>query len=294
MASCLPQQRERKMAIIYRARHMLSGRCYVGSTKRQKGRFREHRIALDSGTHHARYLQGAWNQYGADAFAWEVLETCDDADQFVREQWWIDNTEASLNSSTLAVGGKLPDFGERMSRATKGKARSLAQQDILNACRDIGLANNPANKPGWVPTHRIGVKDTPQTVALRRASRLATEAERREQGLVYVWITNGTNDQKILSTDAVPEGWRIGRKPSFAENARTNRSGEVRDDDARENMRQAQLATNAARRETGVPHHNAGVQQAYCWLTDGVTNLRQLKTAAVPDGFRPGRTFSRY
>lgn len=278
------------MATIYRIRHMLSGRCYVGSTKRQKGRFREHRIALDSGTHHARYLQNAWLQYGADAFAWEVLEACEDADQFIREQWWIDNTEASLNSSTQAVGGKLPDFGERMSRAVKGKPRSDRQKASFDVARANGLSASPANKPGWVPAHRIGMKDTLETVEQRRASRLATEDARREQGLQYVWITNGTDDRKIVSTDPIPEGCWLGRKPSFAENARTNRLGEIRDEDARENMRQAQLATNAARREAGVAHHNAGVQQAYCWLTDGVTNIRQLKTAPIPGGFRRGRT----
>ncbi len=192
-------------------------------------------------------------------------------------------------------GGPKPDnFGEIMSRATKGKPRSGKQLDHLNLVRDKGLANNPANKPGWVPAHRIGMKDTPATVEQRRSSRLATEATRREQGLRYVWITNGTDDRKVLSTVTLPAGWRVGRKPSFAENARTNRRGEVRDDAARENMRQAQLAINAARRTAGEAHHNTGVQQAYCWLTDGVTNIRQLKTAAVPDGFRPGRTFSRY
>ncbi len=104
-----------------------------------------------------------------------------------------------------------------------------------------------------------------------------------------MWITNGTDDRKVLSTATLPEGWRLGRKPSFAENARTNRSGETRDADARENMRQAQLATNAARRAAGEAHHNAGVQQRYCWITDGVTAIRHLKDVPIPEGFRRGR-----
>ena len=72
-----------------------------------------------------------------------------------------------------------------------------------------------------------------------------------------------------------------------------NRKGETREAAKRENMRQAQLLSNEMRRAAGQPHHNAGVQQNYCWITDGMTNIRQLKTAAIPAGFRRGRTLTR-
>ncbi len=292
---------------VYQIIHLETGRSYIGSSSPyliyEKPRWRAHLSELRKGTHHAKPLQEAWNKYGETAFAWhvlEIIEPCPKGYERTRELWWSfqEGIDWSLNGARPGMfGGPKPDnFGEIMSRALKGKPASSARLEILAKARQISRdgGNNPIGRSGY--TGSTGRKDPSATVEKRRASRLATEAARRDQGLLYVWITNGTNDEKCLATEVhdLPASWRVGRKPSFAENARTNRLGEVRDDDARENMRQAQLASNAARVAAGLPHPTAGVQQAYCWVTDGVTNLRQLKTAPVPDGFRPGRTFSRY
>ena len=59
---------------IYGIRHIASGRIYVGSAVRTNARWRHHRSQLQRGTHHSRYLQAAWNKYGAEAFEFVVLE----------------------------------------------------------------------------------------------------------------------------------------------------------------------------------------------------------------------------
>ena len=51
---------------IYGIRHIANGRIYVGSAVRTNARWRHHRSQLQRGTHHSRYLQAAWNKYGAD------------------------------------------------------------------------------------------------------------------------------------------------------------------------------------------------------------------------------------
>lgn len=59
---------------IYQIRHIDSGKIYVGSAVSFAGRWRNHRKDLAHGRHHSCHLQRAWDKYGSDAFAFEVLE----------------------------------------------------------------------------------------------------------------------------------------------------------------------------------------------------------------------------
>jgi group I intron endonuclease len=47
--------------------------AYFGSTSDIKRRFKDHRVRLNGGRHHATHLQRAWDKYGADAFVFKVL-----------------------------------------------------------------------------------------------------------------------------------------------------------------------------------------------------------------------------
>lgn len=61
---------------IYEIRHIASGKRYVGSSVMIRKRWTAHRGRLLCDTHHSTLLQRAWNKYGEDAFAFEVLELC--------------------------------------------------------------------------------------------------------------------------------------------------------------------------------------------------------------------------
>jgi hypothetical protein len=63
------------LVAIYAIRHVASGCCYFGSTSSPKRRLAAHRRMLRKGTHHCIHLQRAWDLYGADSFAFDILET---------------------------------------------------------------------------------------------------------------------------------------------------------------------------------------------------------------------------
>jgi predicted GIY-YIG superfamily endonuclease len=75
---------------VYTITHRQSGRCYVGSSKHVERRFYTHRRTLDAGSHHSAKLQRAWRKYGAEAFEFAILLTCESNERIAQEQRYID------------------------------------------------------------------------------------------------------------------------------------------------------------------------------------------------------------
>ena len=85
---------------IYKITNTLNGRVYVGQSCNIENRLAAHRRYLVRGVHENQRLQRAWNKYGPDCFAFDVIEAVNDnAELTDREQYWID----ALNAS--GVGG---------------------------------------------------------------------------------------------------------------------------------------------------------------------------------------------
>lgn len=305
------------MAFIYRAVRIGTDRCYVGRTKNHLvwKRWRSHRIELRKGKHPSPHFQNAWNKYGESAFDWEVLEECHEVKMIEREQFYIDTLNSCYNFSRnaaspsndpiirakavanmiAAVSAMTPEqrrarahkpdgFGKTMAAALVGKLDTPARRASQEINMKKMLEASPANKPGWIPTHRVGVKDSPEVVEKRRQSKLAAEQRKREAGIKQIWITDGTETKMILASDVIPEGWQQGRNAPWASRPQGKRS-----DIARENMRQAQLRSNTERKANGLPHPIENLR--FKWVTDGITSLRLRYDAAIPEGFCPGRVF---
>lgn len=94
---------------IYTITNSVNGKVYVGSSVRIERRWREHRLALNNGTHVNKYLQNSWEKYGAENFVFAVVETLSDlnsvADLFLAEQRWMDQ----LNAMDRRVGYNIAD-----------------------------------------------------------------------------------------------------------------------------------------------------------------------------------------
>jgi len=75
---------------IYAIENLVNGRSYVGSAVRFSKRWKEHVRTLERGTHHSRFLQREWSQFGADAFRFTVLLVCSPASLLMYEQAFID------------------------------------------------------------------------------------------------------------------------------------------------------------------------------------------------------------
>ena len=104
---------------IYAIIHTPTGRRYVGQSIRIKTRFREHRKALQTGTHYNVKLQRAWAAYGEAEFTFVVLEECPAAMLTEREQAHIDH-QAYFNASLCAES---PMRGQTHTEETRTKMR---------------------------------------------------------------------------------------------------------------------------------------------------------------------------
>jgi hypothetical protein len=93
------------MANVYAITNSVTGQRYIGSSL--DDRLRGHQWTLAIGQCSSRALQTAWNEYGEEAFSFEILETVSDASQLrKREQFWIDSFDlATLYNKRRADNG---------------------------------------------------------------------------------------------------------------------------------------------------------------------------------------------
>lgn len=118
---------------IYKFINRTNGKMYIGSAVSLANRKKNHLIELRLNRHHNRYLQAAWNKYGSENIAFEVMEYCDRSDLINREQLWITWTRcfdrqfgynlSPTASSPLGVRHS-DETRAKASKARKGKAHS--------------------------------------------------------------------------------------------------------------------------------------------------------------------------
>lgn len=94
--SAIPQQ-----AGIYRIVRVETGDEYVGSAVNLLRRAKHHVNRLTVNKHYAQHLQHAWNKYGEDAFAFEVLEL-------------VDDPATLLDTETCYLQARLPVYCRRL------------------------------------------------------------------------------------------------------------------------------------------------------------------------------------
>jgi len=93
---------------IYCIRNNTTDERYVGSSVDMDVRWLLHKTKLNRNCHHAGKLQRAWNTYGPDGFAFEIIECVADPQNktlVLREQHWIDHYDSyrhGYNSTPVA------------------------------------------------------------------------------------------------------------------------------------------------------------------------------------------------
>jgi len=116
---------------IYRIRNLKNGKCYIGSAVNFTRRWNNHRIALRKNKHHNPHLQRAWNKYGEDGFAFEIVEADLETPYLIsREQYWFNHTDCKkLYNVDLTAGSRLghrhtDEAKEKLRQANLGKRAS--------------------------------------------------------------------------------------------------------------------------------------------------------------------------
>lgn len=59
---------------VYRIRNVVNNRVFIGATLNLDGIFNRYRMQLKAGLHFSPALQSDWNEFGEEAFVFEVIE----------------------------------------------------------------------------------------------------------------------------------------------------------------------------------------------------------------------------
>jgi group I intron endonuclease len=96
------------MAVIYRIRNLISGKCYIGESKKADpfGRWNQHKRAIERGAG-CPALRDAVRKYGIENFVFEILIFCFDEDRFHYEKEYIRKYNTQVpNGYNITAGGE--------------------------------------------------------------------------------------------------------------------------------------------------------------------------------------------
>lgn len=110
---------------VYQIRNLVNGKVYVGSAGVSiKKRWKDHVRDANNKKHHSISFQRAWDKYGQDNFAFEVLARCPKEYCIKLEQWFLDRLKPEYNISPTAgtrKGIKLPEEELKIRLANRKK-----------------------------------------------------------------------------------------------------------------------------------------------------------------------------
>lgn len=128
---------------VYCITNILNGNRYIGSAAYSfYYRFKHHLNALKRQKHANRYLQNAWNKYGADNFKFTILEEVPSNDCLTREQFYIETLKPEYNLCSKARSS----LGIKRSEETKLKL-SKAKLGANNPMFGKNGSLNKSSKP---------------------------------------------------------------------------------------------------------------------------------------------------
>ena len=124
---------------VYSITCLANGRVYIGSSGRVRSRWKTHKSHLRLGRHTVPRLQADWNQFGSDAFVFELVSTVADNDErFTQEQVHLTAALATgrcynLSPNSRNNGGHrfTAAQSERVSTALKGKPKTAEHRANL-------------------------------------------------------------------------------------------------------------------------------------------------------------------
>jgi hypothetical protein len=132
---------QKKVSGVYKITCRDTGKFYIGSSIDIEGRWRKHRWFLCKGIHPNPYLQAVWNKYGLDSLEFCIIETCDESDVLVREQYFLDslqswNNSIGFNLSSIAKSGRGP---KRLYVVTFPDGKEELVENLNFFCRKYNL-----------------------------------------------------------------------------------------------------------------------------------------------------------
>lgn len=210
--------------IIYKITNLANEKIYIGK--------HQTRDLDDNYLGSGKLLKRAIDKYGVENFCKEILHVFDnEADMNAKEAELV-TEEFVLQESNynLCVGGQ----GGWSYVNRLGKSTNTFENDVIQ--RKASRAGNDKKKQlfesdaGWVDSYKKAMSKSqkrrfetqPGTFTGRTHSsetkKLISQTSKgkcvgkKNSQFGTCWITNGTQNKKISKTDAIPNGWRLGRK----------------------------------------------------------------------------------
>ena len=135
------------MSAIYRILNVANDHFYIGSTINVRRRRWEHWDSLKRGMHHCAPLQAAWDEFGADAFEFEVLEEIPDGANVVdvEETYLLKHAGQPYCYNTAVSAHQSPSLMPRV-------------RDKISATLKTQYAGSPINHPRYGKQHTDDTK----------------------------------------------------------------------------------------------------------------------------------------
>lgn len=112
---------------VYHILNTLNGKRYIGSSVDIEKRWRNHLYMLKNGIHHNLHLQRAFNKYGENVFAFEILEIAKKDECIQREQSYLDSIVPKYNFCPTAgspLGYKhTPETRHKIGEILRGRKK---------------------------------------------------------------------------------------------------------------------------------------------------------------------------
>jgi hypothetical protein len=120
------------MSAIYRILNVANDHFYIGSSINIRRRRWEHWDSLKKGLHHCTALQHAWNEFGEDAFEFEILEEVEDDTQLLNiEETYLMKHAGSYEcyNTAMSVHQSPASLPWVRAKISEGLRRKYADED---------------------------------------------------------------------------------------------------------------------------------------------------------------------
>ena len=157
---------------IYLIKNIINNKVYIGSAVNIDKRWKEHKTLLKEGKHHSCHLQSAWDLYGEQSFAFELIEEVSNPqDLLEHEQVYLDHYksyEGDRGYNICKVAGS--PLGVKRSEETRKKLSEANK----NRSEETRKKINEANK------RRIISEETRKKISEANKGKIVSEETRKK------------------------------------------------------------------------------------------------------------------
>jgi hypothetical protein len=189
-----------------------------------RGRFCDHRRALEKGKHHSRYLQRGWNKYGGEVFIFEAMIICKRDDLFFYEQRSLDKLRPAYNISKSADAPR----GFKWTADQRSNLKRIRNlPDAIDKAREKAQIqmSDPANRAKCSPALRGPDAEMQRKSKLKKSGLLAWKDPQKKERMLSSLTNDETLKKKISGYDnpgvreKISAAWK-GKKRSAEDRAR--------------------------------------------------------------------------